>query len=381
MHRVVLFLVVIFLGLSGGDASAAGRIIESEGVAAVTQGNLDLSRDRAIEDALRNAVEQATGSLIENQTLVENYELLSDRIYSRSRGYVQSYEVLDEKTEQGLLRVTIRATVQDGDLRNDLQALNLLMRQARKPRVMVMFESASSEIDAGKMAEAFVSKVLLDRGFKLVDPEVVRRNLDHEKIIGLLTGDEKLAAAVGARYGAEILLVGSTQTASSQVSIGDLRINSNQAVISARLIRADTGEVKVSESRQATKPHVNKLAGLQAAVREASEALANHMMDKIVQIFQEQIYNVTSVNVIIHGLTTYNQLQEVVQIIAGNVRGIKEIYQRNYSRGTAELEIELAGNGQSLATDLTSRELGNYSFDIKEITHNQLQVAITSAGH
>jgi hypothetical protein len=267
--------------------------------------------------------------------------------------------------------------VQSGALRNDLQGLNLLMRQARKPRVMVFIQSTSApEIDSGKLAEGYISKILLERGFKLVDAEVVRRNIDHDKVIGLLAGDAQVAAAVGAKYGAEMLLVGSAQAVSNPVTIGDLKINSNQAVINVRLIKADTGEVKLSETRQATKPHVNRLSGMEAAVREASESLAGDLVDKIVQIFQEQVYSVTNVKLIIYGLTSYAQLQEVTKLISSNVRGVKDIYQRSYTMGTAELEVELTGNTQLLGTDLTERSFGRYRFHIKEITHNQLQVTI-----
>jgi hypothetical protein len=226
------------------------------------------------------------------------------------------------------------------------------------------------------MAEGYISKILLDRGFTLVDADVVRRNMGHDKVIGLLAGDEKVAAAIGATYGAEMLLVGSAQAVSNPITIGDLKINSNQAVVSARLIRADTGEVEVSETRQATKPHVNKLAGMEAAIREASESLANSLVDKITQIFQEQVYTATNVKLIIYGLKSYAQLQEVVSLISRNVRGVRDVFQRNYTLGTAELEVELTGNAQALGNDLTSRTFGPYHFDIKEITHNQLQVTI-----
>jgi hypothetical protein len=130
----------------------------------------DISRDKAIEDALCNAIEQATGSLIENQTLVENYQLLSDKIFSQSRGYVRSYEVISEKLDPGLFRVTLRASVTSGDLENDLRALNLLMRQLRKPRIMVLFkDTEAGRVAIGRMAEDAISRVFLDRGSKLVD--------------------------------------------------------------------------------------------------------------------------------------------------------------------------------------------------------------------
>jgi hypothetical protein len=373
---VFLILVLVLVSQNGFSQDTT---VESQGVAAI-QGNLDISRDNAIQDALRNAVEQATGSLIENQTLVENYQLLSDKIYSQSKGYVQSYEVISEGTDQGLFRVTVRATVSDDNLKNDLKALNVLMRQVRKPRVMVLFQdSSNSGLDSGRMAEGYISKILLDKGFKLVDADTVRRNIGHDKVMGLLAGDEKVATAIGAKYGAEILLVGSAQAVSQQVTIGELKINSNQAALSAKVIRADTGEVQVSETAQASKPHVNKLTGIQLAMSEASDLLANVLVDKITSIFQQQVYSVTSVKLIVYGLKDFNQLQEVIQLLSTNIRGVKEMYQRNYAMGTAELEVELTGTTQSVAADLTSRKLGRYKFAINEITHNQLQVTVTSA--
>ena len=77
-----LFLpLILLLGLFPQTASS--QTIESQGVAAIVQGNLDISRDKAIEDALRNAVEQATGSLIENETLVENYQVIVNNLEFR----------------------------------------------------------------------------------------------------------------------------------------------------------------------------------------------------------------------------------------------------------------------------------------------------------
>jgi hypothetical protein len=355
-----LFLLLVFLvGLVPQYTHSQSTTLESQGVAAIVRGNRDISRDKAIEDALRNAVEQATGSLIENETLVENYQLL--------------------EVDQGLYRVTIQATVASGELKNDLRALNVLMRQVRKPRVMVLFEDSMSEgVNSGRLAEDAISKVLLDRGFKLVDANTVRRNLGQDQVQGLLAGDGRIAAAISDKYGAEMLVLGTAQAVTNQVTIGDININSNQAVISAKLVRADTGEVKVSETRQAAKPHVNSLSGIQMAISEAGELLANDMIDKIIQIFHEEVYNIANVNLTIFGLQGYGHLQEVIQLISDNVRGIKEIYQRNYTMGTAELEVELTGSTQSLAADLTTRKFGNYKFDIKESTHNQLQVYITS---
>ncbi|MCK7503639.1 MAG: hypothetical protein MZV70_05675 [Desulfobacterales bacterium] len=53
--------------------------------------------DQAISDALRKAVEQGVGAYIDGETRVENFQLISDRIYSRASGFVSSYRVIHEE--------------------------------------------------------------------------------------------------------------------------------------------------------------------------------------------------------------------------------------------------------------------------------------------
>ncbi len=97
MHYLRMFLLILsMISLRVHTATGQNTEIVSQGAAANVQDNLDIARDNATEEALRKAVEQATGSVMENQTLVEIYQLLSDKIYSQSRGYVQSCEVITE---------------------------------------------------------------------------------------------------------------------------------------------------------------------------------------------------------------------------------------------------------------------------------------------
>jgi len=107
--------------------------------------------------------------------------------------------------------------------------------------------------------------------------------------------------------------------------------------------------------------------------------LANDLSAKMVQVFHEQVYHIVSVKLIIFGLRDYGHLQEVTQLISSNDRGVKEIYQRNYTLGTTELEVELAGDAESMAADLTTRTFGSNRFVIRESSHNQLQVSVTAS--
>src|SRR5262245_65731538 len=108
--KILCLLSVLFLCLALPLFAQDSKQITAEGVASVGN-DPAAARDKAIEDALRRAVEQAVGTIVESETAVENYQLLSDKIYSHSSGYVKDYKVVSEKTEGGLVRVTVAANV------------------------------------------------------------------------------------------------------------------------------------------------------------------------------------------------------------------------------------------------------------------------------
>ncbi len=78
----ILFFVVPVSGLAAQD----GVPVTAEGMAVVTAGNTAIARDQAVNDAQRKAVEQAVGSMVSSQTVMENYEVLSDSVYTKSNG-------------------------------------------------------------------------------------------------------------------------------------------------------------------------------------------------------------------------------------------------------------------------------------------------------
>ncbi|MEJ2096483.1 MAG: hypothetical protein P8Y38_04940, partial [Deltaproteobacteria bacterium] len=67
---------------------AASESMETtaEGVGVIVDNNTAQAKDQAVQDALRLAVEQAAGIMVASETLVQNYEVLRDQIYSKSQG-------------------------------------------------------------------------------------------------------------------------------------------------------------------------------------------------------------------------------------------------------------------------------------------------------
>lgn len=189
-----LLLPILFLGSFWSPCSAEEvKSIQAEGVAVILQDNLAVARDGAIEDALRKSVEQAVGTMVDSETLVENFQLVSDRILAQSHGYIKGYRILKESREDQLLRVKVEASVAVGHLKDDLSALRMLLSRIHKPRMMVLIEERNlgtqdqlRQWSDLSQVESVLMQKFLEKGFYFVDQAAVRRNISRDQALLLI---------------------------------------------------------------------------------------------------------------------------------------------------------------------------------------------------
>jgi hypothetical protein len=172
MKKGKTFLQIVVVGLclvlAGGDLFAQTRI-EAQGAATIHNNMVDVARDKAIDNAQREAVEKAVGVMVSSFTEVENYQVKMDQILSESHGFINTYKVLDERREGNQYRVTIEADVSVNRLKDKLEAVNLILSRKSRPRLMVLIGQGEKR-DA--VAESAMIKHFLSRGFKLVETKV-----------------------------------------------------------------------------------------------------------------------------------------------------------------------------------------------------------------
>ena len=97
------------------------------------------ARERALADALREAVRQGAGVDIVSETKVQNFELEYDKVMTRSLGYIKSYKILKQGKMDVFYEVEIQATVGKGTpgIDNVLALRNLISRK-RSPRIIAI---------------------------------------------------------------------------------------------------------------------------------------------------------------------------------------------------------------------------------------------------
>jgi hypothetical protein len=359
----------------------AGEIIFAEGVAAIIGGNSAVARDKAIDDALRKAVEQAVGTLVSSDTMSENYKVIHDKIIAQTAGYVEQYKILSERADGNLFRVKIRAEIGKANLLNDLRALGLLHIQKEKPKVMMLFEEqvgglygTTSWRNVGQ-AESSLMEKFIDAGFNVVDAQTVKANISRDKALRILEGDNSAAAAEGLKYGSQIVITGKAFSKNAGGPLLGTRMQSIQATLQARVVRTDTGKVISSRSKTGTKAHIDELQGGALAIKEASEKLADVLMQDIARQWSSEVYGRSQeIALMISGLVSYRHLSAIKRFLSKETQGVRAVHQKSFTGGVAELMLDYGGKSSNIADNLANRKFSGFRLEPTNVTPNRVDV-------
>lgn len=123
---LALFVLTVCLPVDvRGEGGITIQVVETDGAAAVTGGDLARARSEAVRDALRKAVEQVAGSWLAPQEAAAIPPLLDQQIVDRAEGFIQEYRIVSEMTVDDVHTVAVRASVLADSLRDDLYRLGL----------------------------------------------------------------------------------------------------------------------------------------------------------------------------------------------------------------------------------------------------------------
>lgn len=338
MKRSAGLLAFLLLLLGGGAASAQSRVTAT-GTAAILSGDAARARDRAVEAALRTAVEQVIGTLVDSETLVQNNQLLADRIYTQTRGYVSNYSILSENADRdsNIYTVQVEAEVREGSLADDLGGLGLLLRRMKMPRVAVVLKN-----DDGTVA-ALVQKVLREKGFLLVETP------DEAGGAGFWSMDQGAQSDLLRRYGAEVAILGAASGGAGG-SVRGSNLTSYQASVNLKAVKADTREILATASGHGTSVHVGE-AGFQEAARQAATVAGGDLVRQITAQWARESSSSRALLLDIDGVTP-ERAAEVAARLEREARGVQEAILRSSEGARATLHVSMQGDASDLAQEI-----------------------------
>jgi hypothetical protein len=381
--RIVLISVVLLFTARFGIAQET-KTVTAEGVAAIQQGALDIARDAAVEDAQKRAVEQAIGIMIDSQTQVENYQVISDKILSQIKGYITRYSVAGESQDSGLLRVRITAEVSLGKLTEDLSAIGVLMSQMHKPRTMILIAEQNigrtvnawwlgADTDMSVVENSFMDR-FTNKGFPFIDHEVASKEIKVSSAYKVQDLSAVQAKSIGRQADAEVVIIGKA-VAKLYGDVGG-GMKSVQADLSAKAVRTDTGDVIATTTTHAAAVHITDLTAGTEALKKAANQAADEMLEKIVAFYSREVGSTRAVAITVSGLTKA-QFVKFKDVLRNQVRGIKDLHERSFSGNTAKISVDSKTSAQQLSDDLALKDFGTFAVDVVGSTANTLELKVT----
>ncbi len=399
----LLSLVVASLALA--QAAPAEQTVEVEGEAAIVGGNALGAKDKAIEVALRRAVEQVCGALVSATTLVEKSQLVEDRIYTQARGYVSKYELLPGGGEsKGVYTVKVKATVGTGKLSDDLGAIGLTLARKGLPRVAVLIVEQRIDdsvpvawwTEAGRKAgHATVSQRItestllegwLKAGFTFVDPETVASGA---RVAGVLDGQlgESAARQLGDKLSeADVIIVGNAlakKAGDLKDLVGDshgakdLKGISCTGTVTLRVLNADNAaEVLAAGEESKTVSQLDGLTCGRAALVEATKSLSARLQKDVIAKWNSQLANGTRVRVTFTGVDSVGTFTKLKGALAQQVRGASVTGSPRFAAGKADFDVLLKGAVEEAAEQLEAWKVAGKKIKVTSMTANTIAAEI-----
>ena len=365
----IRWLTRLFIFMSLGSALLLGESVEGVGYG--------LTKDAAIEQAKRDAVEVGLGAYISSETVV-TATTLTDNIYSKAQGFVKTFKVVNESQgPDGNWEVTISAEVTAilDEVMQDEAALQTLLNSMNRPRVIFLVrEENLIDNTPTDFAETKLLSQFYDKGFDVIDRQLVQALKGKPDYEDALAGNVSAAAKVAGQLGADIIVIGT-----AKISSGGKFYNmtSGQADINGKIVRVDTGDIlAVVPNAHGKKPHISPSTAGVNAMNEAAGKLGTEIIRQLIEKWSTAQSNYIKCYIVLKNadFMSYTMFESFLK--AQTVSGVRNAYAKSLNDGVAEYEVEFEGKSMDLAMGLSKTSPDGLNFKVTGITGNRITAEV-----
>lgn len=371
LTRFLGLCLVVLLSAGMAVADQQGGVVEVEGYASIVGGRKDQAREAALQNAFRRAVEQVVGVALESKTVVKDSELLNDKIFSKSHGFIKTYRIVDEKVEGDAYRIMVFASVSRYKLEQGLDDAGLLLKKLGKPRIAVVVLEQSSDGGQvpGGVGENHIIAGMGKRGYALVDRQAMLA-VEHEAVRG--QGDHTDAVVrAAAAGGAEVVIVGQA-TARSASALSGTNLRPIQVTVTCRAVEVDSGELLATVTATQQALHVNPATASNEAFQKAATELTENLQRQMIAAWTKRLTGLRTLRMAVSAIphADIRLLQEALKEQMGQVEAVHD---RGYQGQQLRLDLEVTGGFKELVDELASLGLEQGSLKITGYSAGQVQ--------
>lgn len=387
--KVTLLLGALFFSATAFAADGGMVTVEATGEAAIFNGDAVQAREKALADALRNAVEKAVGTIITSSSVSKDFELVEDKVLSSSRGYVKKYDITDKKEADGTVTITVKAEIGKDDLAKDVQALLTLLQQKGKPKILIMVSEQNvgqATAQAWWTTQGFttnldvVENTFIDvwqpQGFAFVDPQALKGKIKVSKALQSAAVEDKDAKEFGGKAGAQVVIVGKAVAQEVGNKVFGTNMVSARANLSVRAIRTDTGDILATSTMDAGSMALDSTTAGSNAFKESTKKMAEELKGKIMKKWLEEVNSGQAIKLVVNNVKKTAFLKVIKSALTEQIRGVSAVRDRGFKNKVAEFELDMKGSAQDLAIELEGKNFPDFKLEVDEVTANALEITL-----
>jgi hypothetical protein len=387
MRRLSIVVLLILAMGSPAWAQAANKGIQTVHVIGTSQiqgDDMSASREKAIADGLVVAVSRVLFDVVPQETVVGNFQLLSERVFSKTDEFVRNYKVLTESTHGQLHRVVVQATVSIRRLKGTLKKIGVHIGKRPYPRVLfcvaeklvndLSFEYWWSTEPSWKsgVSEESMRQILKDKGFVLVAP---RSNVVSGSLPPELSVPE--AVSLAQQLKAEVVILGQAEAQEAPSTMAGT-IRSFKGTLMAQAIRVDTGEQIAQTQRSALAASEEPYAGSREALRNAAGLSGEDLALQIAEAWFSSQSGLSRTELIIEGVG--GKIASFVKFrgALGTMSGVDNLQLKEMMPDAAVLLVDYQGTTRALADALLLQNFDTFGLNISAIETNKIRLQLVS---
>ena len=311
IKAIFSFTAISFLSLSAFYETSAAREIEIQeavGSARMYSGEEKKAKDEALRDAMKKAIEQGVGAVLASETEVENFQVVSDRILTKSKGAIKNYKILREgAVDNGInYEVVISAVVDDDLLNQSMESFRIMQQLTGRKTVMVIYNPTvqgelplnpenGNDFQLIKEGLTVLRKAFLKRKFEVIDSEASLAMIkDTETMSEDNEGEfnevvSEMANKYGAQYYVTFTVMASNKEGEKR-SVAKSIINAKLFNVgSARLINqvSGKGRKKYKKSTSGMDVFENMMIAINQASKQVKDKLVNSLIERLYEYAED----------------------------------------------------------------------------------------------
>lgn len=245
------------------------------------------------------------------------------------------------------------------------------------PRVMIIVDEQSLGTIATAETEAMAIAKLSARGVPTVDQDMVRANLARGQQILQQAGDNRGAAALGAQFGADVVIVGEAVAKPSARRIAETNLRSYQAVVTLRAVRTDNAAAIAAASEDSTQVGLEDVSGSARALRAAAEKALDRLIPEMLAKWSAGAAPVAfshAIELTVGGVDQIWKVRAVRDLLRERTADVRNVVQRSYTTGVAVFSMESKRPAEELAEELVLSPPEGLKFQVLDVSAGRIQL-------